>query len=54
MSEVEVEVAPISYKVLPKEVTDEIGSVKLLYGITPGTPGSERKRTEEARRMQPA
>ncbi|EPE07553.1 40s ribosomal protein s5 [Ophiostoma piceae UAMH 11346] len=38
MSEVEVEVAPISYKVLPKEVTDEIGSVKLLYGITPGAP----------------
>ncbi len=33
MSDVEVEVETVSYKVLPKEVVAEIGSVKLLYGV---------------------
>ena len=33
MSDAEIEVETVSYKVLPKEVVAEIGTVKLLYEI---------------------
>jgi hypothetical protein len=32
MSDAEIEVETASYNILPKEVTNEIGTVKLLYG----------------------
>ena len=35
MSDAEIEVETVSYNILPKEVTNEIGTVKLLYGLLP-------------------
>lgn len=40
MSDAEIEVETVSYNILPKEVTNEIGTVKLLYGPLPFRTGS--------------